>query len=180
MRNKTQFVIILGKYEKWAYYNFPNTFNWYLTTQMSRTTNKKLLARFYEFICFSTFCEIIKFFFFIRLRYATLESKAAHTNRNSSAILLNTSKSCPNVEFLFTLHKLCLELIFATEIQTMLLKQPVVLLTSCQKKYCVYYVSEHFKYYTQINEYWLNKSVCLNIMLEAEIKCNNHMSSNRY
>ena len=32
------------------------------------------------------------------------------------------------------------------------------------KKYCLYYVYEHLKYYTQINIYWLNKNVCLNIV----------------
>ena len=33
------------------------------------------------------------------------------------------------------------------------------------KKYCVYYVFEHLKYRSRINEYWLNKNVCLNILL---------------
>ena len=33
-----------------------------------------------------------------------------------------------------------------------------------KKKYCAYYVSEHIKYYAQINEYCLNKNVCLNIV----------------
>ena len=32
-------------------------------------------------------------------------------------------------------------------------------------KYCVYYVFEHLKYWPQINEYWLNKYVCQNIVL---------------
>ena len=32
------------------------------------------------------------------------------------------------------------------------------------KKYCIYYVSEHLKYCRQINEYWLNKNACLNIV----------------
>ena len=45
------------------------------------------------------------------------------------------------------------ELIFAIKIKTMLLKQSAVLFTSCQKKYCVYYVSEQLKYCSQINEY---------------------------
>ena len=35
------------------------------------------------------------------------------------------------------------------------------------KKYCEYYVSEHLKYCTQINEYCLNKNACLNIVLKA-------------
>ena len=32
------------------------------------------------------------------------------------------------------------------------------------KKYCVNYVSEHLKYCLQVNEYWLNKNACLNIV----------------
>ena len=32
------------------------------------------------------------------------------------------------------------------------------------KQYWIYYVSEHLKYCTQINEYWLNKNSCLNIV----------------
>ena len=46
-----------------------------------------------------------------------------------------------------------LELIIATKIKTM-----------CQKKNCVYYMSEHLKYCAQINEYWFNKYACLNIV----------------
>ena len=42
-------------------------------------------------------------------------------------------------------------------------------ITSCfvdqlSKKYCIYYVSEHLRYCSKINEYWLNKNVCLNIV----------------
>ena len=51
----------------------------------------------------------------------------------------------------------------------MLLKQPAALLVSCQKQYCVYYVLEHFKYCTEINEYWLNKNICLNVVLENKL-----------
>ena len=35
------------------------------------------------------------------------------------------------------------------------------------KKYCIYYVSEHLKYCSQINEYWLNRNACLNIVLDV-------------
>ena len=50
-------------------------------------------------------------------------------------------------------------------------KNNVVVTISCfvyqlSKKYCVSYVSEHLTYCTQINEYWLNKNACLNIVLE--------------
>ena len=37
------------------------------------------------------------------------------------------------------------------------------------RKYCVYYVSEHLKYCSQINEYWLNKNACLNIVLHIPL-----------
>ena len=79
------------------------------------------------------FCKlfrIIQFFFLILLREATLESKVAPTKRNSSALhcytLLRpfTTLSC----FPF-FYKLFLELIFATKIKTMLLKQSAVLFT---------------------------------------------------
>ena len=83
--------------------------------------------------------RIIQFFFLILLREATLESKVATTNSNSSAFLLCTSKTFPNVELLSIVLKSFLELIFATKIKTMLLKQSA-------EKYCVYYVSEHLKY----------------------------------
>ena len=69
------------------------------------------------------FSELSKFFFLILLRVATLESKVAPTNRNSYQN-----------------------------------KNNVVVTISCfvyqlSKKYCVYYVSEHLKYCSQINEY---------------------------
>ena len=64
-------------------------------------------------------------------------------------------------------HRLFLELIFANKIKIMLLKQSAVLFNSCQKKkkyWVYYYVSEHFKYCTQIKEYWLNKNACINVV----------------
>ena len=79
--------------------------------------------------------RIIKFFFLILLRKATLltSSKIAPTNRNSSAFLLNTSKAFSNIELFPIFSQTFLKLIFATKIKTMLLKQSSVLLTSCQK-----------------------------------------------
>ena len=44
------------------------------------------------------------------------------------------------------------------------------------KKYFGYYVSEHIKYCTQINEYWLNKNVCLNIVLGKIVDLVSHTS----
>ena len=49
-------------------------------------------------------------------------------------------------------------------------KNNVVETISCfvdqlSKKYCVCYVFEHLKYCSQINEYWLNRNVGMNIVL---------------
>ena len=146
---KTQIVILrnilnTALYVQWAYYNFSNTFNWHLTTLMSITTNKIMTKKI-----FCKLFRIIKFFFLIHLRKATLESKVAPTNRNNSAFLLHTNKCFSNIELFFIFSQTFLKLIFATK---MLLKQSAVLFTSWQKKYCVYYVPEHLKYCTQIND----------------------------
>ena len=71
-------------------------------------------------------------FLLILLRKATLESKVTPTNLNSSAFLLHTSQTFSNVELFSIFSQTFLELIFATKIKTMLLKQSAVLLTSCQ------------------------------------------------
>ena len=97
------------------------------------------------------FSRIIKFFFLILLGKATLETKVDPTNRNNSAFLLHTSKTFSNVELFSIFSQTFLELIFATKLKTILLRQSAVLFTSCQ--YWVYYVSEHLKYCIQINEY---------------------------
>ena len=102
------------------------------------------------------FCKlfkIIKFFFLILLRKAILESKVAPPNRNSLTFLLHTRKTFYNVELFSIFSPTFVELIFATKLIKMLLKQSAVLFTSCKKKYCVYYVCEHLKYFTQINKY---------------------------
>ena len=57
---------------------------------------------------------------------ATLESKFAPTNRNSLAFLLHTSKTFSNVELFSIFSQTFLELISATKIKTMLLKQSAV------------------------------------------------------
>ena len=118
---------------------------------------KQKIANFFS----GNFSELSNVSFLILLREANLQSKVAPTNRNSSAFLLHTNKTFFQrfVVFHKFFHK-----IFAIKIKTMLLNQAAVLFTNCQKKYCVYYVSEHLKYCTQINEYWLNKNACLNIV----------------
>ena len=61
---------------------------WKLKCQQ-RQTNK---TKYGELICCKLF-RIIKIFFLILLREATLKSKVAPTNRNRSAFLLYTSKA---------------------------------------------------------------------------------------
>ena len=116
------------KYVQRAYYNFPNTFNWYLTTQMS-TTNKTKNGELF----FCKLFRIIKFFFLILLKEATLKSRVIPANRNSSTFLLHSSKTFSNVELFSIFSQTFLELICATQIKTMLLKQSVVLFINCQK-----------------------------------------------
>ena len=130
---------------------------WQLECQERQTKNGKLF--------FCKLFRIIKFFFLILLREATLESKVALTNRTSSVFLLHTSKIFSNVE-LFSIFS---QPFFGTNFRHQN-KNNVVETVSCfvyqlSTKYCVYYMSEHLKYCTQINEYWLHKNVCLNIVL---------------
>ena len=113
------------------------------------------------------FCKlyrIIKFFFFNLLREATFAS----TKRNSSAFLLQPSKTFFNVVQFSIFSQTFLVLIFAFKIKTMLLnkKKTAVLFTSYQKN--IAYVSEHLIYCIQINEYCLNKNACLNIIIESQ------------
>ena len=89
---------------------------------------------------FCNLFRIIKFFFLILQIEATLESKVARTNRNSSAFLLHSSKTFSNVELFSIFSQTFLELIFATKIKTMLLKPSAFLFTSCQKILGILYV----------------------------------------
>ena len=113
--------------------------------QENKTKNKEL-------VYLQSFLLLIKFVFLILLREATLESKVAPTNRNSSALL-----SC----FPFFPNFFATNFLYQT-------KNNVVKTINCfvyqlSKKYWVYYVSEHLKYCSPINEYWLNKNAnCYN------------------
>ena len=96
----------------------------------------------------------IKFFFLILLREATWKSKVAPTNLNSSAFLFSIfSQIFFGTNFRYQNKSNVIEIING------------LFLPAAKKKYCVCYVSEHLKYCTQINEYWLNKNACLNIIL---------------
>ena len=90
---------------------------------------KQKMAKFFSAKLF----RIIKFFFLILLRNATLELKVVPTNRNCSVFLFHTIKTFSNVELFSIFSQTFLELIFMTKIKTMLLKQSAVLFTSCQK-----------------------------------------------
>ena len=64
------------------------------------------------------FCKlfrIIKFFFLMLLREATVDSKVAPTNLNSLAFLLHTSKTFFNIELFSNFSQTFLELIFAKQ-----------------------------------------------------------------
>ena len=98
---------------------------WQLKCQQRQTNKTKKNGKFFR---------IIKFFYLVLLREATLKSKVAPTNCNSSAFLLNTSKTFSNFELFSIFSQTFLELIFASKIKAMLLKQSAVLFTSCQKK----------------------------------------------
>ena len=99
--------------------------------------------------------RIIKFFFLILLREATLESIA----RCSSYTLV---RPFPTLSFFPFFSQTFLELIFATKIKTMLFKQSDVLFTSCQKN-IAYIIC--LNTYNIVHEYWVNKNACLNIVL---------------
>ena len=128
-----------NKYVQWAYYILQNVNN---DKQIKQKMANFFSANFLELSNFSSssFWRI----FFCKLVRIIKVFKVAPTNRNSSALLLHTSKTCSNAELFSFFSQTFLELIFATKIKTMLLKQSAV--DQLSKKYCVYYVSEHLKY----------------------------------
>ena len=83
-----------------------------------------------------------------------------------TGFLLSSSKTCFNVA-LFSIFP---QNFFGTNFRDQN-KNNVIETTRCfvdqqTKKYCVYYVSEHLKYCTEIKEYWLNKNFCVYYMSE--------------
>ena len=111
-------------------------------------------------IFFCKLFRIIKIFFLILLREAILESKlTCYTLVRPFPTL-----SCFPVFINFFRNNFRYQN-----------KNNVADIISCfvyqlSKKYCVYYVPEHLKYCLQINEYWLNKSAYLNIVLLTCLK----------
>ena len=118
---------------------------WQLKCQQ-RQTNKTKTGKLF----FGKLFRIIKFFFPILLRKATLKS----------AFLLHTSKTFFTKFFATN---------FRHQNKNNVGEKFCCFVNQLSKKYCVYYVTEHLKYCTQINEYWLNKYACLNIVLHILI-----------
>ena len=79
------------------------------------------------------------------------------------AFLLNVllSKTCSNVE-LFSIFSQTYN--FRDQNKNNVIETTSGFVYQLSEKYCVYYVYEHLKYCTQINKYWLNKNVSLNIV----------------
>ena len=102
---------------------------WQLNVNNDKQNKNKLCKLF----------KILKFFFLILLKEATLASKVAPTNRNSSTFQLHTTKTISNVDMFSICPQSFLELILVTNIKTMLLKQSAVLFTNCQKILPIYY-----------------------------------------
>ena len=71
-----------------------------------------------------------------------------------------TSKTFSNVELFFIFSQTFLELIFSTKIENNVVETISCFVYQLSKKYCVneHYVSEHLKYCSQINEFWVNKN----------------------
>ena len=126
---------VISEYIQWAYYNFPKT------QLKCQQWNYNLL------------------FFIILLRETTLESKVAPTNRNSSASLFTLVRPFPKLSF-FNSFTNFFWTNFCHQNKNNVVETITCFVYQLPRKKCVYYVSEHLKYCTQINEYWLNNK-CL-------------------
>ena len=93
------------------------------------------------------FCKL-----FILLRKATLESKVAPTNSN-------TSKTFSKVELFCIFSQTFFGTKFRYQNKNKVNETIGYFVYQLLKKYCVYYVSERLKYCTQINKYWFNKKI---------------------
>ena len=109
--------------------------------QTNKTKNGKLI------LC--KLFRIIQFFLLFLLRKASLVSKVAATNRNSSAYLLHTSKTFFYVELFFIFSQTFLETPFRHQNKNNVVETISRFVYQLSEKYWVYYVSEHLKYCTQ-------------------------------
>ena len=84
-------------------------------------------------------------------------------------LLLPTAKSggktCSNVELFSIFFTNFFETSFRQQNKNNVVETISCFVYQLSKKYCVYYACEHFKYCSQINEYWLNNTACLDIVL---------------
>ena len=144
-----QIVIILRK--NFKYNAFISTFSEYITIfrtlsidiwQLNVNNDKQIKKKWKPF-------QNYQICFLILLREATLESKIAPTNLKISAFLIHTSRTFSNVE-LFSIFQPFMELYIKNVAETI-----SCFIYQLSKKYCVYYVSEHLKIFSQINEYCL-------------------------
>ena len=134
------------KYVQWAYYNFPNTFNSYLTTHMSTSDKQKMADLFiYNLQNYQTILPHPS-------KRNHFGIKKCSCQPQKTTFLLNTSETRSNVVLFSIFIQTFLELIFASRIKTMLLNTPDVLLTSCQKIMLILCVWT-LKYCTPIKEY---------------------------
>ena len=116
----------------------------------SNVNNDKQINKKWQ-IFFCKLLKIIKFFVLILLIEATLELKVAPTNRNSSPFLLHTSK-------IFSIFsQIFLQTNFRHQNKNNVVETISCFVYQLSKKYCVYYVSEHLKYCTQLNEKCLSE-----------------------
>ena len=98
---------------------------------------------FVEFICLFIIRKTVKFFFLNLVREATLESIAVSTN--SSEFLLKSVFHFFSHTFLGTN--------FLAKYTNNVIETTSYFVGQLSKNDCVYYVFEHLKYCTQINEY---------------------------
>ena len=106
MRNKNAncyYIAYCHKYVQWAYYNFPHTFNWYLTTQMSINDKQKMAGQLVGKFLLNLFVylfDLQNYQIFLshlsKRNHFGIESFAYQPLK--PAFLLNTRKTCSNLE----------------------------------------------------------------------------------
>ena len=127
------------KYVQCAYYHFPNTFICYLTTRMSTNYKQKMAGLFiYNLqnfqICLPHFSKRNHF-----------GIKSCSYQSQKPAFLLNTRKTCSNIELLCIFSQTFFGTNFRVQKKwTMLFKQSAALLTSYQKNVAYITCSSNF------------------------------------
>ena len=141
---------------------FANTFNCYLTTQMS-TRGKQMKQKMANFFS-ENFSELSNFSsssFWEKPLWNQKLLLLTATARRSCYILV---RPVPALSCFTFFQKLFWNKFLATQNKNNVIETISYFVYQLSKKYSIYYVSEHLKYSTQLNEYWLNKNACLNIV----------------